>query len=103
MASLKDLNAAKEKLSSRLLRDPARGSAAAMTAALTIAAARKNAGRNVFGVGVTRKIVAGKKTKTLCIRLYVVQKLPLSVVPRAARLPKSIDGIPTDVVEAPPP
>jgi hypothetical protein len=103
MASLKDLDAAKEVLSAQLLRTGARGRAAAMTAALTIAAARKNAGRNVFGVGVARKIVAGKRTGTPCIRLYVVQKLPASVVPKAAMLPKAVDGVPTDVVEAPPP
>lgn len=74
-----------------------------MSAALSIEAARKNAGRNVHGVGVARKIVNGKLTRTLCVRLYVVQKLPPSVVPREALLPKSIAGIPTDVVEAPPP
>lgn len=103
MASLKDLDAAKDVLSERLLRAQVRGREVAMTAALTIAAARKNSGRNVFGVGVARKIVAGKKTETLCIRLYVVQKLPESVIPEAARLPKAMDGVPTDVVEAPPP
>jgi hypothetical protein len=101
MPSLKDLTAAKSVLSERLLRARMRGRKVAMSAALTIEAARKNAGHNVHGVGVANKIVDGKRTQTPCVRLYVVQKLPQSVVPRASRLPKFIDGVPTDVIEAP--
>ena len=102
MSSLKDLTAAKSVLSERLLRARMRGRKVAMSAALTIKAARKGAGHNVHGVGVASKIVGGKRTPTPCVRLYVVQKLPLSVLSRAARLPKYIDGVPTDVIEAPP-
>lgn len=102
MASRRDLIAAKNELSARLLRARMRGRDAAMAAALTIEAARRNAGRNVHGVGVAHKIVQGKRTKTLCVRLYVVQKLPKSVVPRGSLLPSSLNGIPTDVIEAPP-
>ena len=90
MPNLKELDAAKDELSSRLLRSSRRGRAAAMVAAPTIAAARKNAGRNVFGVGVARKIVAGRKTDALCVRLYVVQKLPESAIPReSSRSPRA--------------
>ena len=103
MPSLKKITAVKDALSERLLGTRLRGRHAAMTRALTIEAARKNAGRNVHGVGVARKIVGGKPTETLCVRLYVVQKLPESVVPSASRLPKSVDGVLTDVVEALPP
>jgi hypothetical protein len=102
MANLKDLIAAKDKLSAELLRGRLRGRATAMIKAQTIEAARKNAGRNVHGVGVGRKVVGGKKTKTLCVRLYVIQKLPNSALPRDARLPKAIYGVPTDVIEVPP-
>jgi hypothetical protein len=102
MPSLRDLAAAKHELSARLLRARMRGRTIATHAPLTIEAARRGAGRNVHGLGVATKVVGGKPTRTLCVRLYVVQKLPESVLPRKARLPRSIDGVPTDVIEAPP-
>lgn len=101
MPSQKDLAAAKRVLSARLLRAKGRRRDAAMRAPLTIGEVRDVARRNVHGLGVATKIVEGKPTRTLCVRLYVVQKLPESVLPRKARLPKSIDGVPTDVIEAP--
>lgn len=103
MPSRKKLNATKEKLSSRLLRTDASGRVVAMAAALTKAAAGRYSGRNVFGIGVARKIKAGKLTDEPCVRLYVVQKIrSLSKIPPSARVPKMIDGVPTDIVEAPP-
>jgi hypothetical protein len=56
----------------------------------------------VHAVGVGRKIVNGKETNTLAIRLHVARKLPFSMLPKRSRLPKSIEGIPTDVIESPP-
>ena len=102
MARVDDLIAAKNTLSASLLRARARGGAVSMIAAHTVAAARKNAGRNVHAVGVGRKIVKGKWTATMCVRLYVVEKIAESVIPLAARLPKRIAGLPTDVIASPP-
>ena len=101
MSRLKDVIAAKDALSSRLLRSRVHDRYVPMTRALTLGAARKNAGRNLHGVGVARKIVQGKPTPTHCIRLCVVEKLRESAIPKAALLPKEIDGIPTDVVQMP--
>lgn len=101
MAKLKDLIAAKDELSLRLLRGRARGRAVAITAARTIKDVRKVAGRNLHAIGVGRKIVDGKRTGTLCVRLYVLEKIAKSVLPRAALLPTSIAGFPTDVIESP--
>jgi hypothetical protein len=56
----------------------------------------------VHSIGMGRKIAAGKLTRTLCVRIYVTQKLPLSLIPKAARIPGHIAGVPTDVVESPP-
>jgi hypothetical protein len=102
MAMLDDLIAAKKSYSASLQRARKRGGAARMVAAHTVEAARKNAGRNIHAIGVGRKIVNAKRTATLCVRLYVVQKLAESVLPRAARLPKLIAGLPTDVIASPP-
>jgi hypothetical protein len=56
----------------------------------------------IHAVGVGRKIVEGKETNDFAIRLYVARKIPPSLLPKRALLPKSIDGIPTDVLESPP-
>ena len=49
-----------------------------------------------FGVGY--KFVNGKRTNTICLLVYVDNK---QRVARRNRIPKSIEGIPTDVVEIP--
>jgi len=60
------------------------------------------AGNQLHAVGIGRKLVNGKLTKTLCVRLYVTQKLPRHRLQADQCLPERIDGIPTDIVEAPP-
>ncbi|TWO67788.1 hypothetical protein FN976_25730 [Caenimonas sedimenti] len=57
---------------------------------------------HLHAVGVGRKIVAGKPTETLCVRLYVTQKVARGLLPSRSQLPASIAGLPTDVVEAAP-
>jgi hypothetical protein len=57
----------------------------------------------VHGVGVGRKLTDGKATRELAVRLYVPVKLPKAALDRDSLLPATIDGIPTDVVEADPP
>jgi len=50
----------------------------------------------VTGIDIGRKIVDGKKTDTLAIRVYVEHK---SDVPPEDAVPKFIQGVPTDVIE----
>ena len=50
----------------------------------------------VTGVDVGRKIVGGRKTDTLAIRVYVEKKRD---VPKIELIPSEIEGIPTDVIE----
>jgi len=50
----------------------------------------------VTGVGVGHKIVDGRKTPELAIRVYVNEKMSM---PPETSIPKDIQGIPTDVVE----
>jgi hypothetical protein len=50
----------------------------------------------VTGVDVGYKLVAGKKTDELAIRVYVASKQNL---PTDQQIPAMIDGIPTDVIE----
>ena len=54
---------------------------------------------NVIGVGIGQKCVDGKETKTVCVRLYVRNKLGTKHVPKKHSLPGEIDGIPTDIIE----
>ena len=55
---------------------------------------------NVIGVGVARKRVGRIDKKILCIVFYVRKKLPLRRCLKRQRLPASIQGVPTDVIEA---
>jgi hypothetical protein len=101
-ASLTDLLKAKQALSARLLRAGLRGGVTSRGPALTVASAIAGAPYNVHAVGVGRKIVEGSATPTPAVRLYVVQKLAESLLPPKDRLPKTVDGFPTDVIESPP-
>jgi hypothetical protein len=55
---------------------------------------------NVTGVGVGYKIVKGKRTEEVCIRVYVRKKLPRQELRPEEVLPENIEGIPVDVIEA---
>jgi hypothetical protein len=57
---------------------------------------------NVTGVGVGYKIVKGKRTEEVCIRVYVRKKLPKQELRPEEILPESIEGIPVDVIESRP-
>ncbi len=57
---------------------------------------------NVHAVGLGSKTVQGKRDKVKAIRFYVVRKVPNWMLSPGERLPDSIDGIPTDVIESPP-
>lgn len=97
-----ELVQAKQTLSARLLRRGLQGHAVSMVPTLSVRAAVASAGRNVHAVGVGRKIVEGTVTETAAVRLYVAQKIAPSLLPPRDRLPQTIDGIPTDVIEAAP-
>ena len=53
---------------------------------------------NIVGVGVAEKIVDGKPTGVLAVKFFVKTKYPRSSV--RSVLPKTIDGVPTDVEQA---
>jgi len=54
---------------------------------------------NVVGVGIGPKVKNGKLTTTVSIRFYVEKKIATKAVPTSVRLPASIEGVPTDVIE----
>jgi hypothetical protein len=104
MAVPEDVHAAKTILSRRLLGKSVRTIATLQTLSGTSSrvTVERSVNSTVHAVGVGRKVVDGKTTNTLSIRLHVARKLPFSMLPKRARLPESIEGIPTDVIESPP-
>lgn len=55
---------------------------------------------NVVGVGIGRKVVEGRYTDQIAIRVYVTEKVPPERLKNEQRIPEEVDGVPTDVVEA---
>lgn len=55
----------------------------------------------VHGLSIGFKVVAGEPVRRLAVRVHVTRKEPLAALPRRMRIPRTIDGIPTDVVEMP--
>jgi hypothetical protein len=54
---------------------------------------------NVVGVGVGRKIVNGRRTAEISVKVYVEKKRALSRLSEAQIIPREIEGVKTDVVE----
>ena len=54
---------------------------------------------SVHAVGVGPKLVNGKPTGELAIKVYLVRKKPLSEITPEEAIPPEIDGVKTDVVE----
>jgi hypothetical protein len=102
MATKKDVIEAKEILSARLLAAGVRHKVIARRTTMRLREAVPNVSANVHAVGIGRKLVDGKPTSTLAVRLYVVQKLAMSAIPPRDLLPKTVDGVPCDVIETPP-
>jgi len=105
--SPQDLRQAKREWSDRLLMAGAETKAVATAfarrvgahaVAATAASARKR--RNVVGVGIAEKFVDGKPTGVMAVKFYVKTKFPKGAIASGATLPKTIDGLPTDVEEA---
>jgi hypothetical protein len=93
---------AKQVLSTRLLRAGLRGNAISMGYTFSVIDAIASARYHVHAVGVGKKIVEGREAETDSVRIYVTQKIAPSLLPPRDRLPETIDGIPTDVIESPP-
>ena len=102
MTSLMDCRTAKGVICTQLLQLGLGGEVVGRRATVSVNSALAGAGRNVHAVGVGRKIVQGKATRDLCVRIYIVQKLPRALLSPRDQLPEKIDGVPTDVVEAEP-
>lgn len=54
---------------------------------------------NVVGVGIGRKVVGGRLSDRVAIRIYVVKKVPPERLSEEQHIPKKVEGVPTDVVE----
>ena len=58
--------------------------------------------RNVVAVGIGYKVAGGVQTGEISVVVSVVKKLPLIQLPEAARVPRALGGVPTDVIETGP-
>src|SRR6185503_18511272 len=85
--------AAKESLSDRFLS----GSTQAFTA--LSAATSPSPTDNVVGVGIGEKVVDGRYTGVMAVKLLVRFKYGRDHLSEEQRLPASINGLPTDVEE----
>ncbi|MFQ5908868.1 MAG: hypothetical protein ACE5JE_08620 [Thermoplasmata archaeon] len=56
--------------------------------------------RNVVGLAVGKKVVGGEETDELCLVVLVREKLPEAELSPRERIPKRINDVTTDVVEA---
>lgn len=54
---------------------------------------------NVVGVGIGYRETHGVRTETVCIVVFVSQKLPREQLSAGAVLPSELEGIPIDVQE----
>lgn len=102
MPTSNDLVAAKSFLRNQLLQLGLGGSVVSRRATISVSSAVVSAGRNVHAVGIGKKISTGSETPEKCVRIYVVQKLPLSLLSPRDVIPATIDGVLTDVIEAEP-
>lgn len=53
---------------------------------------------NIVGIGIGEKEVDGIPTNQLCVQIFIKEKLSLEDVREEARIPKEINGVPTDVI-----
>ena len=103
--SSRDVRDAKNEWSHRFLTVPATavvaaagGARRAGAHAVAVRAAAPRRDANVVGVGVAEKIVGGKPTGVLAVKFFVKTKYPKAAL--RSVLPKTIDGVPTDVEQA---
>ncbi|HKS41084.1 MAG TPA: hypothetical protein VJX74_10775, partial [Blastocatellia bacterium] len=89
---LTDLQAAKEKMSEQLLQPSEAGAFRAMAAV-----AGSTPEDNVVGVGIGEKLVDGKASGILAVKFLVRVKYSPNEVGNKQMLPKTVNGMPTDV------
>lgn len=97
-----DALAAKTMLSERCFARAERGPLAPFVLRRRIRALQSLGGNQIHAIGIGRKFEAGKPTNKVAVRIYVTQKLPKNLLDRAACIPEEVDGIATDIIEAPP-
>jgi hypothetical protein len=97
MPTSNDLVAAKSFLRNQLLQLGLGGSVVSRRATISVSSAVVSAGRNVHAVGIGKKISRGSETSEKCVRIYVVQKLPLSLLSPRDVIPETIDGVLTGI------
>lgn len=90
---LSDLKGAKEKMSAQMLQS-APAAAFRATAASAASTAPEN---NVVGVGIGEKISDGKNTGVMAVKFLVRVKYSPSEIDKKHQLPKTVNGLPTDV------
>ena len=54
---------------------------------------------NVVATGIGYKVTAGEQTPTLSVICSVIEKIDLTGLPSRDRVPETVDGVPTDVIE----
>ncbi len=92
-----DLYAAKQEWSQRLLLPPARARATAFAVrGITTVPTPQ---QNVVGVGIGEKLVDGKPVGVQVLKFLVRVKYPAAEISAKDMLPKSVNGLPTDVEE----
>lgn len=92
--NVEDLRAAKQEWSSRLLGRRTMPASRALTAAIS-----PDPAWNLMGVGISEKLVDGRQTGVLAVKFLVRAKYHESHISKKHVLPKSINGLPTDVEE----
>ncbi|WP_157857802.1 hypothetical protein [Streptomyces durhamensis] len=91
-AVARDADLAKSQLSESLLRPSSETRAQVLRQPATTQPVQ-----NVVGVGIGEKIVAGRSTGLLAVKVFVRHKFPLDHVPEEHQLPTSLDGLDVDV------
>lgn len=93
-ANRRDLSRAKSAMSARYLG----GQVAVHGLARALRAAPSSARtHNIVGVGIDEKYVDGFPTGVSVVKFLVKTKMPLTALTSREKLPKFVDGIPTDV------
>ncbi|MFB0617980.1 hypothetical protein [Streptomyces sp. AGS-58] len=87
-----DANLAKSQLSASLLTPSPETRAQALRRPATT-----QPDQNVVGVGIGEKIVAGRNTGLLAVKVFVRHKFPLDHLPEHHQLPTNLNGLDVDV------
>ncbi|UVC12748.1 S1 family peptidase [Mesorhizobium onobrychidis] len=98
-----DVLEAKQSLSARYLPLGFRSKVVARVQTMSVDEAVAGARLNVHAVGIGHKFVNGQATTDdMVVRVHVVQKIAPSLLSPRDRIPETIDGIPTDIIESAP-